>query len=73
MTQQEHKLMIGMITGLFQFSLTLFEILKTNGLATDDDLKPFSALVSEGRGDPVAQRVLDLYRQQAQSVGLHID
>jgi len=41
--------------------MTLFEILKSRGLATDDDLKPFFALVEQSAGTtPAVLRWHDL-------------
>ena len=69
MTKQEHNLTMGMMAGLYQFSMTLFEILKSNDLASDDDLPAFSALVSESEA---SGNFAALYRQQAESLGLRI-
>lgn len=67
MTQQEHTLMINMFAGQYHLIMTLFEILKSRGLATDDDLAPFSELVPS----PIStQKLRELYLQRAQSLGV---
>lgn len=74
MTQQEHALVMGMMAGLFRHSMVLFQILKSNGLADENDLPAFSALLNEPSGSPPAdvRSFVELYRQQAQALGLHI-
>lgn len=67
MTQQEHTLMINMFAGQHHLIMTLFEMLKSAGLAHEDDLAPFSELVAEPSS---ARRIRDLYAQRAQSLGV---
>lgn len=67
MTTQEHEFMMSLMSGLYQLSMTLFEILRRNGDATNDDLPAFSSLVSQAGAVPI---FCELYRTRAEQLGL---
>jgi hypothetical protein len=66
---QEHDLICAMLTAQYELSMTIFEILKSRGLASEDDLKPFFELA---HGSSTAQRFRVFYRQKAEEIGLRI-
>ncbi len=73
MTQQEHALVMGMMAGLYRYSMVLFQILKSNDLADEKDLPAFSALLNESGVPPVDVRsFVELYRTQAKELGLQL-
>lgn len=63
--------MLSLMAGLYHYSQTLFEILKSNNLATEHDLPAFSAIASLPPDAPSDIRLfVESYRKQAESLGL---
>jgi hypothetical protein len=71
-TQQEHRFVMLMMGSQYTLTMTLFQILKSRDLAEDADLAPFYDLMKHEAPDTSLQGFFAMYRQQAESCGLHI-
>ena len=72
MTKQEHALMMSMFGVQMQLIKTLANILKSNEIATDDDLRAFGVLTAETETAEVREAVVAVYRNTAQVMGVLI-
>jgi hypothetical protein len=74
MTPQEHELIARMFARQMEYTKTLIEIIRSRGIAQDDDYKAFVSLVREG--GPYSERALRAskaeYRKTATDIGLKV-
>jgi predicted peroxiredoxin len=68
--QQEHALMAALFAQQMHLSLTLFEMLKSNDLVTDDDFEAFHHTALPRN---VAEIMIREYMDAAQSLGLKVE
>ena len=72
MTRQEHTLMMNLFSTQLQLITALSNLLKSRGVATDDDLDFFGDATLHMDGLTTASWAQDLYHKLAQRSGVEI-
>jgi hypothetical protein len=74
MTLSEHKLLIAMFSRQAMLIKTLADIVRSHGLLSDDDLKPFNDFVlrSEIVNPHITQTTAETYCEMAARFGLDV-
>lgn len=70
MTKQEHQLVLSLMAGHFQLTMSLFSMMKRSNVADDSDLLPFLQLAQKEDAVPIFR---ETYLQIAERFGLHPD
>jgi hypothetical protein len=64
-TKQEHQLILSLMAGQFQLTMSLFEMMNRSNVADDSDLQPFVDYVAAA-----VPKFRDTYLQIAEQFGL---